>query len=60
MVYPLFLSVLRVVNVEQVEREPVLRQLRVNPLGFCLRVIVNETNINPEKSTSSVLFVLIF
>jgi len=60
MVYPLFLSVLRVVNVEQVEREPVLRQLRVTPLGFCLRVIVHETNINPEKSTSSVLFVLIF
>ena len=28
------------------EREPVLRRLLVTPLGFCLRVIVNETRIN--------------
>ena len=27
-------------------REPVIRRLRVTPLGFCLRVIMNETDIN--------------
>ena len=51
---------LRVVSVERVfslsfnsvEREPVLRGVRVTPLGFCLRVIVNETYINLEKTTS--------
>ena len=32
--------------------------MRVTPLGFCLRVIVNEKLLNLEKTTSSVLSVL--
>ena len=43
----------------QREREPDLRRLRVTPLGFCLRVIVNETQINLEKTTSCVISVII-
>ncbi len=31
----------------------------VTPLGFCLRVIVNETPLNIEKTTSSVISVLL-
>ena len=38
----------------------ILRQLRETPLGFCLRVIVNEFHPNLEKTTSSVLsFILV-
>ena len=32
--------------------------MRVTPLGFCLRVIVNEKPLNLEKTTSSYLSVL--
>ena len=38
------------------EREPVLRQLRVNPVGFCFKVIVNEILLNLEKTTSTGIF----
>ena len=56
-----------VVSVEQAlslckiarQRECILRRLRVTPLGFCLRVIVNEILINLEKTTSSVLSVFL-
>ena len=41
------------------QREPVLRRLRVTPLGLSFRVIVNETHINLEKTTSSVLSVIL-
>ena len=37
----------------------VLRRLHVTPLGFCLRVIVNETHRNLENTTSSVLTVIL-
>ena len=33
--------------------------MRLTPLGFCLRVIVNEKPLNLEKTTSSVLSVLL-
>ena len=33
--------------------------MRVTPLGFCLRVIVNEKPLNLVKTTSSVLSVLL-
>ena len=33
--------------------------MRVTPLGRCLRVIVNEKRLNLEKTTSSVLSVLL-
>ena len=33
--------------------------MRVTPLGFCLRVIVNEKPLNLEKTTSGVLSVLL-
>ncbi len=36
------------------------REHACNPLGFCLRVIVNENPLNFEKTTSSVLSVLLF
>ena len=39
------------------EREHVLCRLRVTPLGCCLRVIVNVTQRNLAKTTSSVLSV---
>ena len=59
--------VLRVAGVEQAltlscnftEREPILRRLRVTPLGFCLRVIVNDIHINLEETMSSFLFVIL-
>ena len=35
------------------------RSMRVIPLDFCLRVIVNEKSLNLEKTTSSVLSVLL-
>ena len=35
------------------------RCMRVTPLGFCLRVIVNEKPLNLENTTSSVLSVLL-
>ena len=35
------------------------RGMRVTPLGFCLRVIVNEKTLNFEKTTSSVLSILL-
>ena len=38
------------------EREPVLRRLRVNPVGFCFKVIVNEILLNLEKTTSTGIF----
>ena len=43
------------------ERDPVLRQLRVTPLGFCLRVITycKKILINLKKTTSSVLSVIL-
>ena len=41
------------------KRKPVLRRLHVTSLGFCLRVIVNETHTNLEKTTSSVLSVVL-
>ena len=34
-------------------------KMRVTPLDFCLRVIVNEKSLNLEKTTSSVLSVLL-
>ena len=36
-------------------RKPVLRRLHLAPLGCSLRVIVNVTHRNLEKTTSSVL-----
>ena len=54
-----------VVSVEQAlscnstQREPVLRRLHITPLGFCLRVIVNERNTNLENTTFSVLSVIL-
>ena len=36
----------------------VLRRLHVTPLGFCLRLIVNEAHRNLEKTTSNVLSVI--
>ena len=39
--------------------EPVLRRLPVTHLGFCLRVILNETHINLENTTSCVLSVIL-
>ena len=33
--------------------------MRVTPLGFCLRVIVNKNSLNLEKTTSRVLSVLL-
>ena len=36
-----------------------LWSMRVTPVGFCLRVIVNEKPINLEKATSSVLSVIV-
>ena len=41
------------------EREPVLRRLRITFLGFCLRVIITEKHIHLEKTTSSVLSVIL-
>ena len=35
------------------------RSMRATPLGFCLRVIVDEKPLNLEKTTSSVLSVLL-
>ena len=35
------------------------RGMRVTPLGFCLRVIVNEKPLNLKKTTFSVLFVIL-
>ena len=34
--------------------------MRKTPLGFCLRVIVNEKPLNLEKTTSSVLSVFFY
>ena len=34
-------------------------RMRVTPLGFCLRVVVHEKPQNLEKTTSSVLSVLL-
>ena len=42
------------------EREPVLLRLRVTPLGFTQGAIVNETHINLENTTVSVLSVILF
>ena len=47
------------VELQDREREPVLRRLRVTPLYFCVRVFVNEKHINLEKTTSSVLSVIL-
>ena len=33
--------------------------MRVTPLGFCLRVIVNEKTLNLEKTTYSVMSVIV-
>ena len=33
--------------------------MHVTPLGFCLRIIVNEKPLNLEKTTSSALSVLL-
>jgi len=35
------------------------RGIHVAPSGFCLRIIVNEKLLNLEKTTSSVLYVLL-
>ena len=40
---------------DKIEKE----SMRVTPLGFCLRVIVNENPLNLEKTTSSGLSVLL-
>ena len=40
-------------------KEPVLRRMRVTPLGFCLRAYVNEKPLNLEKMINSVLSVLL-
>ena len=36
------------------------RGIHVAPLGFCLRVILNEKLLILKKTTSSVLYVLLF
>ena len=41
------------------ERNPVLRRMHITPLGYCFRVIVNEKPLNLEKTTTSVLSVLL-
>jgi len=41
------------------EIESVQRRMRVAPLGLCLRVFLNEKPLNLEKTTSSVLSVLL-
>ena len=41
------------------QREPVLRHMHVTSLGLCLRVTVNENPLNHEKTTFSVLSVLL-
>ena len=41
------------------KRGLVLRRIRVTPLGFCLWIIVNEKPSNLEKTTSSVLSVIV-
>ena len=41
-----------------VYRERAYNDYAVTLLGFCLKVIVNETRINLEKTTSSVLSVI--
>ena len=46
-------------NVHAQEREPVLPRIRLTPLGFCLGVIVNEKPLHFEKTTSSVLSMLL-
>ena len=38
---------------------PSLWSMRVTPFGFCLRVIVNEKTLKLEKTTSSVLSVIV-
>ena len=38
-------------------REPFLRRISLNLLGFCLGVIVNEKPLDLEKTTTSVLSV---
>ena len=40
--------------------EIAMLSMRVTPLGLCLFVIVNEKTLNLEKTTSSVLSVLLF
>ena len=45
------------VELQDIE-EPVLRGMRVTPLGFCLSVIVNEKPLDLERTTPSVLSVL--
>ena len=40
---------------DKIEKE----SMRVTPLGFCLRVIVNKNPLNLEKTTSSGLSVLL-
>ena len=37
----------------------ILRSMRVTHVRFCLRVIVYEKHLNIEKTTSSVLFVIL-
>ena len=40
-------------------RESALRRLRLTPSGFCIRITVNETLINHEKTTSKVIYVIL-
>ena len=35
------------------------RGMRVTPLGYCLRVVVNDKHLNLEKTVSSVLSILL-
>ena len=47
------------VKMEDGLSETVLHRLRITPLGFSLWVIVNEKHINLEKTTYSVLSVIL-
>ena len=40
--------------------QSVLRRQRETPLSFCLRAVVNEFHSNLEKTTSSILSVILF
>ena len=53
----IYIYTFRTVGVELQDRESLF--LRETPLGFCLRVIVNEFHPNLEKTTSSVLSVIL-
>ena len=59
LIYILFSMVTRIRQITKTKKEPFLCRLRLTPLGYCLRVIKNKTHTNLEKTTSSVLSVIL-